>query len=123
MSHESYVDRRPFFGGVGRAKDFPGLRADVVQRLIGSARMVMKEPQPADAIGGGEFRALAPVAVPPAAMVWQLVGREMRVEDDRGGAVGKRGERPVECRVPELVVRGVHEVAAGAFDPVRERTA
>ena len=53
----------------------------------------------------------------------QLLRREVRVQDERGRAGGKRRERLVEFRIAELVICRVNEIAGDAANAIRERAA
>src|SRR5438552_6597781 len=72
-------------GGVGEREQAPRLSLDRVQRLVGSSRFVMEQPETAGAARLRKARALRPVTVAPSLVRGQLVRREVRVENHRGG--------------------------------------
>jgi hypothetical protein len=52
-----------------------------------------------------------------------LVWREVRVDDERGGAADEIAERFVVLGIPELVIGRVDEITGQPADPVRQRPA
>src|SRR5690348_10054591 len=120
--YASHLEGRLLARRIGRWKDRPCLVANGVEVAIGAARLVMEQPQAADAVRGGELGALAPVTVSPSPMLRPLLRREVRVEDDGGGAGGELRERLVEVGIAELVVGRVNEVPRRPLDPIRQTT-
>src|SRR6187402_3710036 len=80
----SDIEEGLFARRVGTGEDSPGFRPDIDERLIRSAGLVVEQPELSNAVRRGELGALAPVTVSPALVGRHLVGREVRVEDDRG---------------------------------------